>query len=82
ADASYGFGSVKYDGGDAIGVSQFAIAAGPAIFLTPNTALEITVGYNSSKIEDDDERTNSFQFGVGFQIHLGNGGGRASTAKR
>ena len=73
ADASYGFGSGKEDGGEAQSVSGFSISAGPAIFLSPNTALEVTVGYNSLKYEGIDEKNNTFQFGVGFQIHLGNG---------
>jgi hypothetical protein len=73
ADASYGFGSMKSDGSDSRSVSGFGIMAGPAIFLSPNTALEVTLGYNSMKMEDADDRTNTFQFGVGFQIHLGKG---------
>jgi hypothetical protein len=73
ADASYGFGSMKFDGGESVGISGYSIMAGPAIFLSPNTALEVTVGYGSTKIEDDNERTNTFRFGVGFQIHLGTG---------
>jgi hypothetical protein len=75
ADASYSFGSVKYDDGtndEKVNVNGFSVSAGPAIFLTPNTALELTLGYNSSKIEDADESTGTFLFGVGFQIHLGN----------
>lgn len=70
ADASYGFGSMKVDD-ESVSINGYSIMAGPAIFLSPNTALEITLGYGSTKIEDDDERTNTFQFGVGFQIHLG-----------
>lgn len=73
ADASYGFGSMKGDEGPSTSVSGFSFMAGPAIFLSPNTALEITLGYNSTKIEDADDRENTFQFGVGFQIHLGKG---------
>lgn len=71
ADASYGFGSMK-SAGDSEGFNQFAIAAGPAVFLTPNTALEFTVNYNSAGGDAyGDDRTNSFGFNVGFQIHLG-----------
>ena len=71
ADASYGFGSSKEEGSESQGISGFSINAGPAIFLSPNTALELTLGYNSVKVEDVDDRKNTFQFGVGFQIHLG-----------
>ena len=74
ADAGYSFGSVKYDDGNddqKVNVNGFTVSAGPAIFLTPNTALELTLGYNSTKIEDAEEATGTFLFGVGFQIHLG-----------
>jgi hypothetical protein len=73
ADASYGFGSSKDEGSESQSVSGFSISAGPAIFLSPNTALEVTVGYNSMKFEDVDDRRNTFLFGVGFQVHLGGG---------
>lgn len=71
ADASYGFGSMKFDEGESVNINGYSIMAGPAIFLSPNTALEVTLGYGSTKMEEDDERTNTFKFGVGFQIHLG-----------
>jgi hypothetical protein len=77
ADASYGFGSMKADEGERVSISGYSIMAGPAIFLSPNTAFEVTVGYGSTKVEDDDERTNTFQFGLGFQIHLGRGAAAA-----
>lgn len=72
-DASYGFGSTKdeSDGDEEkTDYSGFTISAGPAIFLTENTALEIKAFYNSIKIKDIDGRTNMFGLGVGFQIHL------------
>ncbi len=75
ADASYSIGSMKYEEDDEdeqkVNVNGFTFSAGPAFFLTPNTALEVTLGYNSSKVEDADESTGTFLFGVGFQIHLG-----------
>jgi hypothetical protein len=76
ADASYSFGSVKFEEDDQeqkSNVNGFTIAAGPAFFLTPNTALEVTLGYNSSKVEDAEESNGTFLVGVGFQIHLGQG---------
>lgn len=72
ADASYGFGSMGF-GGESDGVNSFAFAAGPAVFLSPNTALEFTLNYSSlggDAIGDD--RMNNFGVNVGFQIHLGN----------
>lgn len=71
ADASYGFGSTGTS--DKASLSGFTLAAGPAIFLSPNTALEFTVGYQSYKLEDVDDRRNSFGVNVGFQVHLGGG---------
>jgi hypothetical protein len=71
ADASYGFGSVK-SGGESDGMNQFAIAAGPAVFLSPNTALEFTLQYSSAGGDAyGDDRLNNFGFNVGFQVHLG-----------
>jgi hypothetical protein len=73
ADGSFGFGQAKTESMGTeykYNFTQFAITAGPAIFLTPATALEIGLGFNSSKIEDASDRSNSFGVNVGFQIHL------------
>jgi hypothetical protein len=71
ADASYGFGSMK--DGDSESFNQFAFMAGPAIFLTPNTALEFALQYRSEGGDayGGDDRLNNFGINVGFQIHLG-----------
>jgi hypothetical protein len=70
ADASYGFGSLK--SGDSESFNQFSIAAGPAVFLSPNTALEFTLQYSSSGGDAiGDDRINDFGLNVGFQVHLG-----------
>lgn len=71
ADASYGFGSMK--AGDSESFNQFAVAAGPAVFLSPNTALEFTLQYRSQGGDafGGDDRLNNFGVNVGFQIHLG-----------
>lgn len=73
ADASYGFGSVK-DDGESASQNGFVISAGPAVFLTPNTALEFALQYRSmgGDAYGDDNR-NTFGLKVGFQIHLGGG---------
>jgi opacity protein-like surface antigen len=73
AHGSYGFGSTKVDDGDSQSFSAYHIGAGPAFFLTPSVALEATVYYNSSKVKDAPERTNTFGLSVGFQVHLGKG---------
>lgn len=71
ADAGYAFGSAGTD--DKNSQSAFSIAAGPAVFLSPNTALEFTLAYQSFKYKDVDDRRNVFGVNVGFQIHLGGG---------
>jgi hypothetical protein len=72
ADASYGFGSSK-DGGSSQGFNQYSIAAGPAIFLTPHSALEFTLQYRSmgGDAYGGNDRQKNFGVNVGFQIHLG-----------
>lgn len=70
ADASYGMGSAGGDEKESF--NQFAFSAGPAIFLTPNTALEFGIGYRSLGGDAfGDNRYNSIGLNVGFQIHLG-----------
>jgi hypothetical protein len=74
ADASYGFGSVKPKGGSSVSGNYYQIKAGPAIFLTPNTALEFAVYYKSmggDAYEVAGDRNNHFGLSAGFQIHLG-----------
>lgn len=71
ADASYGFGSMK--DGNSESFNQFAFMAGPAVFLTPNTALEFALQYRSEGGDayGGDDRLNNFGVNIGFQIHLG-----------
>lgn len=69
ADAAYGFGSAG-SGDDKANMNGYSFMAGPAIFLSPHAALEITLGYSSMKFEDIDDRLNTFKINVGFQIHL------------
>jgi hypothetical protein len=71
ADGSFGFGSAGGD--DKQSLTGFQFMAGPAIFLTPNTALEIALGYRSLKMKDAEDATNTFGINVGFQVHLGGG---------
>lgn len=82
ADASYGFGSSKEKGASSVSENYYQIKAGPALFLTPNTALEFALYYRS--IGGDaytDDRYSNFGLSVGFQIHLGNGGGSGGKKK-
>lgn len=69
ADAAFGFGS-EGSGDNKSNVNGYSFMAGPAIFLNPHTALELTLGYSSMKFEDDPDRYNTFKINIGFQIHL------------
>ena len=70
AEASYGFGSAGTD--DKESFNQYAFMAGPAIFLTPNAALEFGLLYSSTGGDAfGDIRLNTFGLNIGFQIHLG-----------
>jgi hypothetical protein len=72
ADASYGMGSVKSIGlgTNKYKISGFAGTAGVAYFITPATALEFSLSYNSSKEEGASQRYNTMMTGLGLQIHL------------
>ena len=74
ADASYGFGNSTEKVGTIeteMKMTQWSIMAGPAIFLSPSTALQLAIGYGSTKYEDVDDAQTHLNIGVGFQIHLG-----------
>lgn len=74
ADASYGFGTTGT--GNKEGFNFFSVSAGPAIFLTRNTALEFALQYLSAGGDAiGSDRNSSFGVNVGFQIHLGRGAG-------
>ena len=81
ADGSYGFGSVKSTGSSSESGNYYQIKAGPAVFLTPNTALEFALYYSSfgGKYYENatGDRENNFGLSIGFQIHLGGGAGAA-----
>ncbi len=73
ADASFNHTSqkTKYSSSSSTNKANgFTIATGPSVFLNPHVALEFTVGYNYSKSKGFDSKVNTFQTGVGFQIHL------------
>ena len=70
ADASYGFGSYN-NGYNSYSINQYSFAAGPAVFLSPNTALEFVFAYSSYGGEFTTPRFSSFGFNIGFQVHLG-----------
>lgn len=73
ADAAYGFGSGGYK--DKESLNELSIMAGPAIFLSSNTALELALYYKSyggkyyENVAGDKE--NHFGLSIGLQVHLG-----------
>lgn len=69
-EASFLFGSEKYEGFDSEGKTQFGFSAGPAFFLNPHVAVETALHWQSLKYEDDDGSYNTFGISVGFQVHL------------
>jgi len=72
ADGSYGFGSSKTTGSSSVSANYYQIKGGPAVFLTPNTALELALYYRSYGGDGyKTDRNNNFGLSIGFQIHLG-----------
>jgi len=70
AQGKYGIGSSKTNDNDAESISKWALEGGLAYFCNPLVALEFTLGYRSTKYEEDDNPATSIFFSVGFQIHL------------
>jgi hypothetical protein len=84
AEASYGFGStdVSLTNDDKESFNFWSLRAGPAIFLNEHAALEFGVFYNSTggDLYGGELRDNTIGLNIGFQIHLGGGGGRTTTS--
>ena len=73
ADGSFGFGQSKTKVGTSeskYNYTALGLRAGAAIFITPATALELGLGFNSTKEEDVEDRENTFGLEIGFQIHI------------
>ena len=50
----------------------YNISVGPSIFLNEHVALEFLLGYKQTKVKNiDDNKTTTFNTGLGLQIHLG-----------
>ena len=64
------FGSSKQDD-VSVSATAFGVEAGAAFFLNQSIALEAGLGYNSLKVKDYDDPTNTIGLRVGFQIHFG-----------
>ncbi len=58
----------------------YNISAGPSIFLTDKIALEFTLGYKHTKSDNFGiTKSNTFNSGLGLQIHLGKVRNRSKT---
>ncbi len=71
AEAKYSIGTSKTQGIDESTFgSAYNFKAGPVIFFNSSAALEMTLNYNTSKLEQT--VFNDLTFAIGFQIHLEN----------
>jgi hypothetical protein len=65
------FGKVMYSLGDDHGSFQYILNAGTNFFFTKSTALEITIGYQSTHYNEDTKfKYSSILVGIGFEAHL------------
>jgi hypothetical protein len=51
--------------------NTFAFAAGPVIYFNPAVGLEFLIGYSTEKYIHYEGANNTFQVGLGLQVHLG-----------
>jgi hypothetical protein len=49
---------------------EYSISAGTVIFLNTSVGLEFLLAYNNTKVFNIDAKGETFQFKIGFQIHL------------
>lgn len=68
-DASVGFQGSSVAGSK--GSTVIGVQAGPAFFLNPNTALEVTARFASISTSGASKSVTEFGLRVGFQIHFG-----------
>jgi len=71
AQVNYGYeeGKANNNRGGKYHNNGYGIKAGSAIFFNSSVALELTIDYNSTKINSTSD-VHLFQVGLGFQIHL------------
>jgi hypothetical protein len=69
--ASYSFYRGKIQSGEGYNKSsEYRLKGGSAFFLNSSVALEITIEYNSSINNYNNNQYDNFTTGIGFQIHL------------
>jgi hypothetical protein len=76
ADFSYGWGRNKGVGGFD-NFNRYTLAAGPAVFLSPQIALEFLLQYQSNGGEEYNRRNGVLGLHVGFQVHVGKAKGKS-----
>ncbi len=70
ANGSAAIGRAKTGSDDALNITAWSISAGPAIFLNKNIAIEMMIGYSSTKVEAVSDPLNIISVAVGFQFHF------------
>lgn len=66
---NFGYNEGKSNNGGEYHINDYGLRAGTVIFFNSSVGLEIALEYNSSK-NNSVIKNNSFQVGLGFQIHL------------
>lgn len=71
SDVGYSHGEYKSTYQKHVSSNTFNFSAGPVIFLNSSVAVEFSIGYSSTKTNDNlHNKRNIFQSGIGLQFHL------------
>lgn len=67
-EVNYNYYTSKTQGFNSTNSTSYRFKAGPVIYFNSSVGLELTLNYGSNKF--DTYTSNTFQIGLGFQIHL------------
>ncbi len=73
AEGSYAYGILRTNNTVTTATSSFyhyTFLAGPVVYFNQSVGIEFTIGYYHSKNINIDNSKNSFQMGLGLQVHL------------
>lgn len=71
SDGGYSYGVYKSTYQQSVSSSTVYFSGGPVIFLNSSVAVEFSIGYSSTKTNDNSHnKKNLFQSGIGLQFHL------------
>lgn len=71
AGAGYAYGISKVSNQNSLNSNSLSVSGGPVIFLNTSVGLELSVGYTSTKVNDDSNtKKNVVQVGIGLQFYL------------